>query len=523
MNVLAILLMLLVVSPMPKNEVTADNPALQLRYIENPVSKWVGMYLKGDRRHPPCEMHLDFYESMLITAPKKRATKAPRSFAKSTIKIKHRVAYQCCEYANLAGLGDKAPVYPHKEIMIGCANGKQARKWLAQVQEELKNDAIVKVYGDIFHPTKPCNQDEFWTKDGVHVVAYGAGYAFRGERPTLFLGDDLDDDEAVRSDEQIEKLVDWWDKAVINMMDEVFSEIDVTGTTIEEVTLLSHICDMITFTVYHYGAYQRDEFGEFIMEAGHETWPSKWPHVRLQEKILEIGFRNFSAEFLNDPMSTEAPIMERHWFKPVDVESAKYKKLIESICHTSVITDPAISREDGADFTANVTLSVVMDEGVEKVLIRTKGVKQGHWSLGRTVTEIVNLYDFFTANEVGVEVVAYQQALADEIESYMETQRRNIRVVQIKVIHDKERRANAVAPMVERGQVLYDPNDKMHIKLIDQCVRFKAGKKNIKKDLMDAFVHGLGMVKRWTKTNHKAEAGKVLPKSLEKGYLRRTV
>ena len=455
------------------------------------------MYLLTDRGHPTPTMHLDFYDSMLITAPKKRVTKAPRSYAKSTIKIKNRVSYQCCEFPKLLALGDKAPVYPHKEIMIAGANGKQARKWLGQVQSALKSKAIVEDYGNMFHPTKPCNQDEFWTKDDVHVVAYGAGYPFRGERPTLFLGDDLDDDEAVRSDEQIEKKVDWWDKAVINMMDEVYSEIDVTGTTIEEVTLLEHICEMPTFTVYHYGAYEKDEFGEFIMEAGHETWASKWWHERLQEKIGEIGFRNFSAEFLNMPMSTEAPIFERAWFKPVDTDSVRYAKLLKNIIYTLNDCDPAISRKDGADFTALVTASVVLDNGKEKILLRTGGIKQGHWSLGRTVTEIVNLYDKFMVHTVGIEKVAYQEALADEVESYMETQRRNIRVEKVEVNADKERRANAVAPLVERGMVLYDPKDEMHLKLIDQCVRFKAGKKNIKKDLMDAFVQMLGRYKKW--------------------------
>jgi len=493
--------MLLVVSAMAKNEVTPDNPELQRRFLSNPVAKWCGLYMQSDRRHPTPEMHLDFYDSMLSSAPKKRVTKAPRSFAKSTIKIKNRVVYQCCEYKKLAELGENAPVYPHKEIMIACANGKQARKWLSAIQTELRNKAIVEDYGDIFHPDKPCNQDEFWTKDGVHVVAYGAGYTFRGERPTLFLGDDLDNDESVRSDEQLEKLFDWWDKAVINMMDETFSEIDVTGTTIEEVTLLEHICEMSTFTVYHYGAYLKDEFGEFVLEPGYETWVSKWSDDRLKEKITEIGFRNFSAEFLNMPVSTEAPIMERHWFQTYDVESARYQRLLNNIAYTFLDCDPAISRKDGADFTALVTASVVNDNGKELIMLRTEGIEQGHWSLGRTVTRISNLYDKFLVNSVGVEVVAYQEALADEVESYMETQRRNITVEQVQVSMDKERRANSVAPLVERGLILYNPQDELHVKLIDQCVRFKAGKKNIKKDLMDAFVQMLGRYKRWNNSS----------------------
>lgn len=484
---------------MPKNEVTADNPALQQRFIENRVAKWCGVYLPDDRGHPTPEFHLDIYD--LLISKGNDVVKAPRSFAKSVICCKNFPTYLCCEYPKLKAM-DNPPHYPFKEIMILGANGKQARKWLRRMRIELtKNEAIVADYGDMKSqdPELPWNNDEFYTKDGVHVMAFGAGMHIRGERPEIIIGDDLDDDEAAQSDEQIDKMIKWWDSAVINTLDETHCKCLVIGTTIEEITLLEHICQMPSFTEHHYGAYLRDEFGEFVEEAGYELWPSKWSHERLLLKLDDIKRRAFSAEFLNVPMSTEAPIFERHWFKPYDVESVQYQKMLDNIVHTIETCDPAISRSDGADFTALVNASIFSIDNQDGILLRTDGVKQGHWSLGRTVTEIVNFYDKFMVNKVGVESVAYQEALGDEVEAYMDAQRRNITVVQIKVKHDKERRANAVAPIVERGMVYYNPNDPMHVKLINQCVRFKAGKKNIKKDLMDAFVHLLKMYKDWAK------------------------
>ena len=503
------------------NEVCRENPEIQARFDANPIAVWRAKYREDDGRWPTPEMHLDIYDA--IMSGDDCAFKAPRSFAKSTVCNLDVVLYLCCEHDKLKKMKNP-PIFPHDEIMLCGANGKKGRKWLIKIRDELENnDRILNAYGELRHRAtkrgredKPWNQDEINLKNGVRVVAVGAGYSLRGERPKLFIGDDLDDDEEARSPEQVEKNIEWYDKAVTNMMDERECQSFIIGTTIEEEILLEHICQKPNWRVVHIGAYDKDEFGEFIEAAGHETWPSKWPHWRLQERQKEIGRRAFSSEFLNIPMPSENPLFEREWFRPYNPNSEEFKeKLNRNPALTAEAIDPAISKKDKADYTAIAAITALGSNPIGFYL-RTGGVKQGHWVASRSVTEAARIYHDFDVSKLGVENVAYQEVLAELIEDYMNNMNRNLRVVRLHPDGDKERRASAVAPIVERGVVFYDPDDPMHIKLIDQCVRFKRGKVNVKKDLLDAFVYALGMIHQMTKHAKKSGAKTVLPKGKER-------
>ena len=501
-----------------RQEVGLHNPVLQQRFLDNPIAVWIARFREDDNRHPIPEMHLDLYDIVMRAA--RAAIKAPRSFAKSTIAIVNFSLYLCCEHDKLKdayrrwqaqGIGD-APMFPHHYIMICSATGTEAIEWLQKISDELTtNPNILGTYGDLRHPTKPWNQDVIHLRNGVKIRAVGAGYKLRGKRPTLFIGDDLDDDEEARNPEQVQKRIDWWDKAVTGMLDEVECQMFIIGTTIEEETLLEHICEKPNWEVFHMGAYEKDEFGEFIREEGYEIWPSKWPHWRLLAEIEDIGERNFSCEYLNQPPPSENPIFERHWFKEYDPESDTFKKLLNTFTtYTAVGGDPAVSKHDKSDYNALVTLTA-LGTNPTRFFLRTRGVKQGHWPIGRMVVNTFRLYDEFFANEVGIEAVAYQEVLCDLIDDYLDANQRNMKVRPLRPDGDKERRSLAVSPIVERGRVYYDPNDPMHITLINQCVRFKRGKTNVKKDLMDAFVYALAMCDQQTRKKKGSKAKRVLP------------
>lgn len=502
-----------------RQEVGDHTPDLQARLLDNPIACWVARFREADNRHPIPEMHLDLYD--IIMRELRAAIMCPRSFAKSTIAIVNFSLYLCCEHEELKaayklweshGIG-KPPIFPHTYIMICSATGTEARDWLQKISEELTTNAnILETYGDLRHPTMPWNQDVIHLSNGVKIRAVGAGYKLRGKRPTLFIGDDLDDDEEARNPEQVQKRIEWWDKAVTGMLDEVECQMFIIGTPIEEETLLGYICEKPNWAVFHYGAYEKDEFGEFIREKGYETWPSKWSHERLVAEEADIKERAFRSEYLCDPPSSENPIMERHWFQTYDPDGETFLKLMDSMsAYTACGGDPAVSLKDKNDYNALVTVTALGSNPV-RFFIRTHGVKQGHWSPTRMVTETFRMYDTFYANEVGIEAVAYQRVLCILIDDYMDANQRSMTVRPLFPDGDKERRTSAVAPLVERGCVFYDPNDPMHIKLINQCVRFKRGVKNVKKDLMDAFVYALAMCDQETRNRKGGGAKRVLPK-----------
>lgn len=99
------------------------------------------------------------------------------------------------------------------------------------------------------------NTEIITATNGCSIVGYGSDSgAIRGvsnalSRPTLVIGDDLDDDNSVRSEVMTNAMIDWYDRAVMQMGDNVAftTSFIVTGTLISKNSLLQHIIDSKDF------------------------------------------------------------------------------------------------------------------------------------------------------------------------------------------------------------------------------------------------------------------------------------
>lgn len=479
-----------------------------MRMLANPVADWEAKFISRDRGHPQPEFHLDILDDLMYR--KRHVVRAPRSYAKTT-KIRNFILFLMYEQKNIAK-GLYPGIYPHTAVRYLSYAGEKAEELTEQIDTEVTtNEILLNWYGDI--RGKTWTQKKQVTKGGFTFTVAGRGAQVRGFRPTLLICDDLDDDEEVESDERLEKAFRWFDSAVYGTIDEEDYQVFVIGTTLEEVSLLNYIADKPSFSESTYRAYI-----DGVQAEGHELWPSKWPHEKLQRRLDDIKHRAFMSEYMNEPQPSESPIFERNWFQEYDPDSAMFEGLLEKTMFTVACIDPAISKKDGADFSALVSVSATFEDR-PRIFVRT--VRRGHWSLPRQVTETFKMYDDLCANEVGVEKVAYQAALCDEINRFMEINQRNMEVKAMVPDGDKERRANSVVPYVERSRVYIDPDDPMHKRLVDECVLFKPGKLNIKKDIMDAFVYCLLRVKKWEKRREKKNDGRP-KKVLPQGYHLRT-
>jgi predicted phage terminase large subunit-like protein len=446
----------------------------------NPIEKFAAVFLMHDLRDRVPLFHHEMYQ-LACSGLKRIVICAPRSFAKSTVFSKIYPLFQILEGTA-------------RRIFIVSATGTLAEHWLAQIRTELESNArILMHFGDV--KTDKWTQSHIICRRGngteCELVAKGAGYQIRGYRPDVVIIDDIETDEHVTSSDQREKLLNWFNKALINTL-EKDSQLVMIGTLLHPLSLLADVMEREGWEVRKYQA---------IKPNGKSLWPEKWPLEALETRRKEIGSRAFNSEFQNEPIISENPIFIKEWFKGYEPESEAFKKHGgNGGLHTVIACDPAIAKKEGSDFTALVALSATFEKE-PKYYVRK--VVRGHWPINRQVAEIVRLYDEYTASKLIVETVAYQEALADEVRRWCEDNHRHIQISPIKPDRDKERRAHAVAPTVERGQVYFDMSDPGQQGLMTEMMIFPTGDHD---DRVDAYVYAQADLNNWT---HRKSVGRI--------------
>lgn len=444
------------------------------------IEAFARCYMSGDLTCSVPEFHREMYQ-IAEAGHKRIVICAPRSFAKSTVFSKIYPLYQILE-------GDA------KRIFIVSATGTLAEHWLREIKRELEeNPYIRRDYGDV--TTKKWTQDHIVCKrpNGTlcEVIAKGAGYQIRGFRPDVVIIDDVETDEGVRSEDQREKLRDWFNKALINTL-EKDSQLIMIGTMLHPLSLLADVMNREGWATRKYQA---------ILPDGQSLWAAKWPVDALEARRKEIGTLAFNSEYMNEPLISENPIFVKQWMRPYESDSEVFKKTAGAGLYSVTSVDPAIAKKETADYTAIVTVSATFGAEPKFYVRAGGGVTRGHWTINQTVVESLRVYDIFQSNLLQVETIAYQEALADEIRRYCEDNRRFINISEIKPDKDKERRAHVVAPLLEQGRVYFDHNDPMTQRLIEELIVFPTGDRD---DLVDAFVYCMTALKDW---QHRKRVG----------------
>ncbi len=443
------------------------------------IEKFVALYFNHDLKYKVPSFHKDMYQ-LLEEGHRRIVVAAPRSFAKSTVFTKFWTLYNIC-------------VKDVKKILIISETSEFAEDWLTAIKDELAyNKPLIAAYGNMRTNAAKWNEQHIKVtrRDGstVQVKAKGWGKQIRGYRPDLIMVDDIENDDQAHSEDQRNKLNTWWNKAMTNTVEKE-SQIVLVGTVIHPLALLlKKIKHSKIWTSRLYKALVPSKDG------GEESiWPEKWPFEALMERQEEIGRIAFNSEFMNTPIISENPIFLPEHMQGYDNSSLAFEEECTKTMYTTISIDPAISKKESSDFTAITAVSSTFGP-TPKTYVRVGGIIRGHWPIHKQVEEVVRTYDKFEAAHIIVETTAYQEALADEIRRYLETNRRFIKIVQVKPDKDKERRAHAVVPMIERGQVLFDHSDQMTQRLMDEMLVFPTGDRD---DLVDSLVYNLTEHKRW--------------------------
>lgn len=240
------------------------------------------------------------------------------------------------------------------------------------------------------------------------------GLRSRASRPDFLCLDDAENDMHTQTEEQRQKTEDWFQRALLPMLDPKNATVIVAGTMIHFDSLLAKLLKRATpdgKTIYVtrlWRAYNED---------GSSIWPERFTKEWLDKKRAAMPARAFNSEYLNDPRDPDTAKYRPEWIR-------WYKAGVDTDVRDGVLyfrdkplriyvgVDPAIEeREDVAvDDTAIAVIGVTPDDQV--VVLHVWAARVDFPAQCRMITNIATQ---FNAHIVAIEKQAYQLALVQQL------------------------------------------------------------------------------------------------------------
>ncbi len=363
------------------------------------------------------------------------AAAAPREHAKSTLESVGEPLF-CIAMAT------------EHFIIIGSDTETQAAAFTAAIKEELEvNEKLRADFPEACGEIKGGDSD-FITSNGIRVMARGAGQKLRGLhhkqwRPTLMIWDDLENDEAVESEDRRRKLRQWFFKAVLSSRGKG-GRIRIIGTILHPESLLAELVDLELnkrWTKRVWAAPDPDD------PQGVSLWPEVWPLERLAAKKEEIGSVFYAQEFQNNPIDEETALFKEEWFRYFeDHELASLQLAHYAAC------DPSLGKTDRSDFSAILDGLVAPTGGtiyVDEADIRRRKPQE----IVEDAIEHGRRHEYVA---FGFEAVGFQSVLKADLERASDERGTYLPVVEVD--HEgipKDLRIRRLSPLIERGAIKF--------------------------------------------------------------------
>lgn len=427
---------------------------------------------------PP--FHREIYSVLQDESIKRRAIRAPRGHAKSSLGSVFYPAWRLC-YAN--------PEDPRYTVLVSESQ-EQAVNFLTNIKTNLESNArLYQVFGDLVGPI--WTRDDIVTANNVRVKAIGSGQKIRGtnhlsKRPTDIILDDFESELNTLTAENRAKNQDWVAGAVEPSLDDE-GILTVIGTIIHQDSYLYKLKDDPSFRVLHYQALQED---------GTALWPERFPVERLVAIRESLKARGLGHMFYQEYQNI-ARNMDEQAFNPADFRyyegniirkaDGPYIQLnqadgsiLEKPVNVIVGVDLAISSR--GDFTVILPLAVDADENLYV----------GDYFRARVEPDAIieTLFEFrsrFAPMLFVIETTAYQQAIITFLRKAMRERNTYFGVREVKPRVAKDVRLMGLQPFVKANR-LYMKHSQ--VALYNELVDFpKSGNDDVIDALHNAAMH----------------------------------
>ena len=432
------------------------------------IEGFAGAFLspRYDQPRPTPPLHRKVWEVYASDDPQVVCA-APRDHAKSTAftvdYVLAEVLFRRSDYV----------------IIIG-ATEELSQELVSNISEELHvNDDLIREFGVAGFEVDQKTELIVRMEDGhrFRVLARGAeqkirGRMWKGKRPNLIVGDDLEDDEQVESKERRSKFRRWFFRAAKQALAKG-GRIRVHGTVLHEDSLLARLLRNKTWTPLFFKAHRSyDDFRDLL-------WPERWSEEELRKKRREFEEDNdapgYSQEFLNDPRDTSEAFIRREDLLPMKEEDYESDKVV------CAAADFAASKAESADNTSFVVGGKDVSNLLHLIDDRT-----GHWNSQEVVEEIFSIQDAWKPVVFWVEDGVIWKILAPMV--YREMQRRDtwVNIQPMPSTKDKAVRGRSFQKLTRAHGMRFDKRASWWPVYEAEILRFTAGARAILDDRFDA-------------------------------------
>jgi predicted phage terminase large subunit-like protein len=327
------------------------------------------------------------------------------------------------------------------------------------------------------------------TANDVKVEVFGSGKKIRGRRhgphrPDLIIGDDLENDENVRSPEQRDKLMSWVTKSLLSLGPADDSmDVFIIGTILHYDSVLSRLLKNKLWRGVKFRAVEQwparmdlwDRWAELLLNDGEEVakayydkrpemdvgakicWPGGTTFYKLMIKRSRDGKAAFDSEQQNEPVSgDDAPFANciQFWVNRLS-EWVFYGACDPSLGKKGASRDPSALLIGGGN-----RVTGVLDVIEAKIAKRVPD---------KIIEDIIALQMEYNCLTWVVEAVQFQEFLRTELVKRSAARGIPVPAIAVTPHDDKILRIESIQPHVANGLIRLNPNQ---FTLITQLTHF---------------------------------------------------
>lgn len=379
-------------------------------------------------------------------------------------------------------------------LLVSDTEG-QAVEFLGDIKAELTGNNTLKNTFGIKRTLKDTETNiivEFKDGELFRIQAKGSeqkvrGLKWRGKRPDLIVGDDLENDEIVMNPDRREKFRRWFMNALLPCgSDDCW--IRIVGTVLHMDSMLQRLLDDTTWHHLFYEAHNSD-FSKIL-------WPQQFPKERLlairQSYIAQRDPSGYAQEYLNQPIAIEQAFFNPDYFFDFDRDGSG-KPILPNLEYFAAC-DFAISEKEKADYTA-IVVAGVDPEGMVYVV----DAKRGQWDSEEIIAELMATQTMWKPHMFTFETAQIDKAIGPFLEREMFRRKRFINIVKMTPTQSKIMRARSIQGMHKAGALRYDKEASWYPDFEGELLTVsESGPRGRNDDYFDAFAYvGLSIDQYW--------------------------